>query len=300
MFKTFKNIVVFNLNTQLNETTLLEGLENEKFTGCTAFDYRRSGFVAPSKFSEQLVMQQGNQLLIALQTEEKILPSSVIKREFDEEIKSLNGRKLNAEEKRNLKDDITVSLLSRAFSRFTTTHAIVDIDLQRIIINTSSQSKAQDFVSQLRRAIGDLPATPLSFINTNAEATMTDWVRDELKLMDFNIDDEIEFRSKSIEGEQAQIVKSKHMDIDSWELNELKGNLNVHKLAMTWNDKISFVLDDELCIKRLRYLDEFTEQRQESDDEASIFYADFILLSNSLAMLVDAVIDVMKTEEQAQ
>jgi recombination associated protein RdgC len=69
---------------------------------------------------------------------------------------------------------------------------------------------------------------------------------------------------------------------------------------MTWNDKISFVLDDELCIKRLRYLDEFTEQRQESDDEASIFYADFILLSNSLAMLVDAVIDVMKTEEQAQ
>lgn len=299
MFKTFKNIVVFNLVNPLAVETLTEALEKNHFAGHGSFHYRRSGFTAPTKFNESLIHKQGDQVLIALKTEEKILPSSVIKHEFDKQVKAEEKQlgKLDAKYKRNLKDDITLDLLSKAFSRFTTTHAIIDLELKRIIINTSSQSKAEDFMSILRKSIGELAAHSFWF-NRHPKAQMTDWVRSNMELEHFTIDDEFEFRSIKIEGEQDQIVKSKHIEISSAELDDLKATKNVHKLAMTWDDRISFVLDDALAIKRLRYLDSLMDEVEETEGEDSRFFADFILISNSLRELVTNIAEIVIDDAQ--
>jgi recombination associated protein RdgC len=62
----------------------------------------------------------------------------------------------------------------------------------------------------------------------------------------------------------------------------------VTRLAMTWNDRISFVLDDNLQIKRLAFLDILKEQADgQADNEDERFDIDFTLMSGEVAQLLD-------------
>ena len=61
----------------------------------------------------------------------------------------------------------------------------------------------------------------------------------------------------------------------------------VTRLALTWRDKISFVLNDKLQIKRLVFLDILKEQSDgQSENEAERFDLDFTLMTGELAELV--------------
>ena len=71
----------------------------------------------------------------------------------------------------------------------------------------------------------------------------------------------------------------------------------VTRLGMTWGDKISFVLDDKLQIKRLSFLDilkESSEGQAENEDER--FDLDFALMSGELARLLDDLVEALGGE----
>jgi recombination associated protein RdgC len=61
----------------------------------------------------------------------------------------------------------------------------------------------------------------------------------------------------------------------------------VTRLAMTWNDRISFVLNDLLQIKRLAFLDILKEQSEsQADDADERFDIDFTLMTGEGAQLL--------------
>jgi len=60
------------------------------------------------------------------------------------------------------------------------------------------------------------------------------------------------------------------------------------ELAMTWDDKISFVLTENFAIKRIKQLDTLTENKDQlAADEQERFDADFLLSAENLGQLID-------------
>ena len=60
---------------------------------------------------------------------------------------------------------------------------------------------------------------------------------------------------------------------------------------MTWDDKISFVLSENLAIKRIKPLDILNEDKdQRTADENERFDADFLLMASELAKMIDDIV----------
>jgi recombination associated protein RdgC len=74
----------------------------------------------------------------------------------------------------------------------------------------------------------------------------------------------------------------------------------VTRLAMTWNDRISFVLNDLLQIKRLAFLDLLKEQAEgQGEDEDERFDIDFTLMTGEVAQLLDDLLAALGGEAAA-
>ena len=67
---------------------------------------------------------------------------------------------------------------------------------------------------------------------------------------------------------------------------------------MSWADRISFIVDENLAIKRLRYLDLIQDQISEIDiaDAAAQFDVDFSIMSAELANLIPRLLEIFGGE----
>jgi len=69
----------------------------------------------------------------------------------------------------------------------------------------------------------------------------------------------------------------------------------VTRLAMTWNDKFSFVLHENLQLKRLVPLDILKDQADSSEQE-DMFDTDFAIMSGELQKLLANIIEALGGE----
>jgi len=71
------------------------------------------------------------------------------------------------------------------------------------------------------------------------------------------------------------------------------------RLALTWADKISFVLTEGLDIKRVAPLDVLKEnQDSAAHNDADRFDSDMALMTGELGRLIDAMIDALGGEQR--
>ena len=73
------------------------------------------------------------------------------------------------------------------------------------------------------------------------------------------------------------------------------------KLALNWGDTLSFVLGDDLSIKRLKFSEELREQNDDVSNEepAARIDADFSLVTAELSQFIPALFSALGGEEQA-
>ncbi|MFM9515565.1 recombination-associated protein RdgC, partial [Listeria monocytogenes] len=82
------------------------------------------------------------------------------------------------------------------------------------------------------------------------------------------------------------IVRCKRQDLTSEELQmHLNTGKVVTQLAVAWQDKLSFVLDDKMVIKRLKFEDLLQNQAEQDggDDALSQLAASFSLMMLTLS-----------------
>ena len=70
------------------------------------------------------------------------------------------------------------------------------------------------------------------------------------------------------------------------------------RLAMTWSDRISFVLSEALAIKRVAPLDVLKENDTSTQNDAERFDTDFALMTGDLAKLIADLVGALGGEEQ--
>lgn len=293
----FKNLQLYKFTRPFDTPAdaLEKALASFIFAPCGNQDMSKFGWVPPlSRQSESLVHEANGQLLLCAQLQEKILPPQVIKDILDESVQQLEGeqrRFLKKKEKDALREEIIHALLPRAFCRNSFTFMWINPAEQTIAIDTSSGKKADDILSLLRKCLGSLPAVPYSLQNP-LEITMTEWVKDGKAPDKFTFDDRATLRSAL---EHGGIITAKEQDLVGEEIKAaIDADKYVTKLAMSWNDTISFELDDSLAIKRLKFSSELREQNDDlvSETEEDRNDADFVLMTGTLTNFIGDLISV--------
>jgi len=283
----FKNLYFFAFTRpfQSSEEDLEKHLAEHLFTPCGSTEMSHFGWVnALGKHGQSIVHSVNGNHLLCARKEEKILPAPVVKNMLEEKInlhEAEQSRSATKKEKEQFKEDIIFELLPRAFSRVTDTHAYINAEHNIIVINTSSRSKAEDFLALLRKVLGTLPVTSVSPEKAPDEL-MTDWLTDTSLGDNFQLGMEAELHAL---GDDGAVVRVKNQDLTC---DEMKSHLDadkfVVKLALEWDDAMSFILCDDLAIKRLKFFDVLQEQNDDidSDDVIARIDADFALMAGEL------------------
>jgi recombination associated protein RdgC len=283
----FRNLYLYRLpkNWAIDAAALEEQLARLTLQGCSATDPRSIGWVAP-RDGGALIHSVNQQWLLALGVEEKLLPASIVKRFASDKAKAIEeaeGRRIGRKEMREIQEEMTLELLPRAFVRRRSTSAWIDRSNGWLVIDSASPAKAEEFLEHLRKSVDGVPAKVLKVIQSPS-AAMTGWVAGGEAPTGFTLDQDLELRS----AEKATVRYVKH-SLEGEEIRQhIEAGKVVTRLAMTWNDRISFVLDDNLQIKRLAFLDILKEQADgQADNEDERFDIDFTLMSGEVAQLLD-------------
>lgn len=293
----FKNLFIYRLATAPAATAnqIAEALERMAFVECGATQALSCGWVPPREEHGALVEDVGGQWLLKLMIEQRILPSSVVKKKVDEiaaEVEKQTGRKPGKKALKDLKEQATLELLPSAFTKQTAIPVWIAPSQHLLMIDCPSASRAEDVVSLLVKSIDGLALYLIQTAETPA-ACMAAWLMDGVAPEGFSIDRECELKSAD---EMKSVVRySRHaLDID-----EVRQHLTAGKaptrLAMTYKDRVSFVLTDTMQLRKIAFLDLAFESHQKvSADEA--FDSDAAIATGELIGLIPALIESLGGE----
>ena len=297
----FKNLQIYRLPAgwDIGLENLEAQLAKKPFHPCGSQDMESRGWLSPLD-NGVLVHAVGGQWLIALGFEHRLLPSAVVKQEADERAEELaeqQGYKLGRKQMKELREQVTQELLPRAFTRRRRMHAWIDPVRGWLVIDAASQSKAEDLLEQLRHTLDSFPLTLLRTERSPMSA-MADWLAGNEAPAGFTIDQDCELRS--VTEDKAAVRYVRH----PLEGDEVKAHLEAGKLptrlALTFDDRIAFVLTEKLEIRRVDFLDIVREQIDaEKADAEALFNAEFALMTGELALLLPAVVEALGGETPA-
>ena len=270
----FRNLYLFKFEQPFSFSAdeLEAALQNHQLTDCPASQRESSGWISPfGRNNELMVLANQGCYLIRMAKQQRLLPTSVIKDHLLErvdEIEKRDDRKVSARERREIKEELEFELLPKSFTKNVHLDGWIDSRNNWLIINTSSPSRAEEFAQLLRNHLGRLSLV-LPDSNTSPKALLTNWLSSLNPPKPFELGTECVFKSPD---EQGSSVTFKRHTLMGSELNtNLEAGKFVCQLELIWNQKIRFVLTDDLLIKRVKFLDimtdDFSAQGFESAEE---------------------------------
>lgn len=256
---------------------------------------RRLGWAAPAgRGSEQCVHEINGQRLLSALSQERLLPASVVKEEVetraaDREV--AEGRPLPRVEKQALREQVYEEFLPQAFVRTQRIDLWWDTRRHLIGVNASSRKRAEEVLDLLRQTLGSLKVTPLS-AKTTPTQTMTEWLVNPGQRPDWlAIGDQVELKTAGDES----VLRARQVDLDGEEIQvALDAGRQATRMAITIDEQVSLLLNDDLTLKSLRFSDDvLDEARQADDDDDPVLRleTDFVLMAGVLAGAIEKLID---------
>ena len=284
----FKNTVFFRFPTTLDFSQLDALLPEAALKPVGALELSSRGFVSPfGRGEEALSHRIGDAIWISVGGEDKILPSSVVNDLLQKkiaEIEQKEGRRPGGKTRKRIKEDLVHELLPRAFVKPSRSDAIIDLELGVLAVDTSSRKAGEAIVSELRSAMGSFPALPLNS-EVAPRSVLTGWISGEPLPEGLSLGEECELKD-AMEG--GGVVKCQNIELQSDEIaKHLETGKQVTKLALVLDDHISFVLGEDLVIRKLKLLDGAVDQLEntEREDLRAELDARFALMSAELHRL---------------
>ncbi len=286
----FKNLHIYRLTDwKITSAELEERLAKHTLQACLSMEAQSRGWVPPGLEETNMVYARGQQMLIALGTEKKLLPASVVNQLAKvraQEMEARQGYAPGRKQMKEIKEVVYYELLSRAFAIRQRSHAWIDPIDGWFIVEGASVAKADTFTEAFLKSTG----IGLKRIRTTITPTsaMTRWLSGDILPATFSIDNDSVFRSRE---DKKVSVSYTRQPLDSQEIAKHIGTgKEVIKLAMTWRDKISFILDENMLLKRLTLLDIAHEPAESAEEQ---FDSHFFLMTEELRQLLPDLIDAL-------
>jgi recombination associated protein RdgC len=284
----FKNLALARLprSWAMTPGELEDQLGKKPLRPCTGLNLQTQGWVAPGD-DGALVHAYGKQLLFALGIEQKLLPAAVVNQAARDEAAKLEekqGFKPGRKQMRDIKEEVTATLLPRAFVRRRAVSAWIDPAHHWFVVDSATPSRADLLSETLRATLGELPITQLQTAESPASA-MSGWLSSGDAPGNFAIDQDCELSGATAERPVVRYVR--HAPDRAQARTHLADGKSVTRLGLTWKGRLSLVLTEQLQVKRLRFLDMDKNKADGSTlPAADEFAADFALMTGELSAML--------------
>lgn len=312
-FKSFNNVIPFRFTQEVRFGGPLE-FSNQLAERCcrplAAQELAYMGFIRPLGIEKQYVeLIQGsagrvNSFYISAQKTERLLPAKVVRQAVEAKIREIEkdqDRKVYSKERNQIKDEIVISMLPRAFQTSSRINALICYPY--IFVEATSSKKAEELLSLLREALGSLPVRPVT-AKMSPVTMMTEWVKHGADAPFYNGE---AFQSRAT-SQESSTLSGKNVDLSDDDILELfESNREVTQLQLIRKDPEGdtvFTLTEGLTLKGIQWPEEFTERLNddlgEDEDQINLARASLLMISNELKALHRELLEALGGEELGQ
>lgn len=272
-----------------------QAVQAQRFEECGATQERSAGWVPPrGEEHAPLVESVGGQYLLRLMVESKAVPASVVKRKAEEraqQIEATTGRKPGKKEIRDLREEAKQALLPVAFTKRGATLVWIDPMARRLVVDAGSQNRVDEVIGLLVKVLDGFAVQEVHTA-TSATAAMSEWLSSQEPPAGFSIDRECEL--KATDASKAVVRYAHHpLDIEEIRQHIAEGKLPT-KLAMTWDDRVSFVLTEAMQLRKLQFQDGVFEKTSKEKEDG--FDADAAISTGELGRLLPELLEALGGE----
>lgn len=298
---------------------LEEALDRARYLPCGPTEPRSAGWIAPRGGEhEALAESVGGQWILCLRTETRAVPGAAIRDALEARLQRIEhetGSRPRGKRRKELKEEVVVDLLPRAFSKHAVTRIWIDPKARLMVVGAGSSARADEAVGALMEALRGIDAVlPASLLKTklSPSTAMSAWLAEREAPAGFSVDRECELKQAgagesqlAVEGaaveradEKATVRYSRHsLDIDEIRAHIAQGKVAT-KLAMTWQDRVSFLLDSSMSLKRIEILDVVLEGAAEAGQDGADddFDAGAAIATGELGRLIPDLVEALGGE----
>ncbi len=284
----YKNLIRFPSTSQdflPDVKEFNEVLSNHRLVPCGAESSHSIGAVPlHSENPELYAVEVNKSFVFKVRIEQKKIPAASLADALAARIKAVeaSGQVVTKKHRSELRDSALVELLSRALVYAVYVYCALSVDavyvycalsVDGLWVDTSSTSRAESIASYLRKCLGSLPVQPL--IHTTKlppQSYFSNWIENPPE--QYSVGDRFVLFDP-IEGGAVIRCKNQSADSDEVRLHIESGKL-VSEISLTWMDKISFTIDQNLTIKVIKFFGIDTSD-DDYEDEAGKLMAEAII-----------------------
>ncbi len=294
----FKNLIVYRLGEGWTASLeqVEEALDKARYVECGASQEKAVGWVEPrGEAHGPLLESVGGQWILKFMIEVKSVPGSVLNRKAKEraqQIEQTTGRKPGKKETKELKEEIKHSLLPMAFSKQGSVLVWIDQAARLLMIEAGSQGRADEVVTALVKSLDGF-AVALLDTQISPVSAMAEWLTTQEPPAGFAIEQECELKAGD---ESKSVVRYARHPLDNDEVKQhiAQGKLPT-RLALSWDDRVSFMLTEGMQIKKISFQDVVFEGKSADDGG---FDADVAIATGELVQMLPDLINALGGEAQ--
>lgn len=292
----FKQAQLFKIEDEspLDAKELENQLEQLAFTPCPQGLPITKGWIAPTEEDTALVYAVKDFLLICLQTEAKLLPTTIVRQKLNEKIKiieSNQAKKITYKEKSILKQEIYNELLPQAFGVLYRTYAFIDTKNNWLILDTNNAKRTENFLTFFKRSVSKTKITSPEI--KQLSPLLTGWLMHDTLPKSLNIEDACVLQDPK---QTERKIRIQRQDLSANYVQPiLKNDFEISQIKMTWNDQVTFVLKNDFTLQSLQYQDSIVELTNEdkNDAEEKSFRTDFFIMSGLLTKMFQELLKIL-------
>lgn len=297
----FRNLTLMRVSPDVAKTIkdIEPTLDQHKLHPVGSLEMESHGFVSPYGETDgearPLVQVSLPYVLMSVGGEHKLLPGGVVNgavRKKVAKIQAEEARKVGGKERKRIKEDVITDMLPRAFVSSSTQAFYVDTKTGWVVIDAAGGKSAESAITKLREALGSFPAVPLA-PEESPRILMTDWVANGNLPEHLTIGDECELKDAG--DSKGASIRAKNQDLSTDEIKEhLRAGKQVVQLGLTYKDRLTFMLDENLIIRKFKFLDVAMDTLSQTEDAASEQDATFALMTLEVTDFVEYLATVFK------
>lgn len=240
-------------------------------------DIETLGWVEVIPGSESLIHTIGDDFVLRLRRDTKVIPNDAVMSELSDkiyEIQKKHGRVVTKNERNEMKETIIQKHLPTAPVKTKYHHVLVsqaqNMHENLLIVDTSSTKISDEVTAFLRKSIGSLPARTLSCLSLPSNIFRT-WIQD------LNDPDHLGNECVLVDADgKGQISFTNQEDLSDATNEHLDNGMVVKQIMVKDSDR-SFVVNDSLTLKKIKPEGYFEDEYTNSIEGLEIYEADHFL-----------------------